>query len=272
MLWQHQILAGASGATAAGGGPDHEGYPVGGYTGRWRAQSNAVTVSGTAVSQWDNLGSAGSDWDATQSTEVNKPTFNESSENMNSKPSLSFDATGYTANSDYLDTGEKDGSDLIATDQFTIYVALFQEADSGNTGHNTGTYWATPGQYWGMFAGVTNHMYGSGYEHVSVTVANDSLVCMEWRYDGSTQYFTVAGVGALVGSTTDSASNIGSLTYGTNTYVIGAGGVGGNSGSGSSGDFDGEIGEMIFYNTHLGSSDRTTNRNYFATNYGVTWS
>lgn len=265
MVFQNQILAGSSGSEPLEDEPESEGNPASGFTARYKAVPDNVTESSGAVSQWDNIGSA-SDWDVTQSDASKKPTFTQFSSNMNDRGSISFDGSN-----DFLDTNETNGAEIITTTAFTIYIALFQEDDSGNTGHNTGTYWAAPGQYWGMHAGVTNQMYGSGYEHVSVTVNDDTLCCIEWRYDGSTQTFTVALAGGAT-VVTDSASSIGSLTYSSNGYTMGGGGVGTNSGSGSSGMFEGEIGEMIFYNSHLSSGNRSTCQTYFANRYGVSWS
>lgn len=216
-----------------------------GLVGWWDASdTSTITESGGAVSQWDDKSSNG--YHVAQATEAFKPTLNTGS--INGLDALNFpdDPTKMSAT----------GVASLAWKPATVFVVakitnsatdktFIAQGDSGYF-----QFRATTAEKLGLLKSSAANI-GESTTANSTTVASLSAV----TYDSSGNYAFFTN-GAANGSGTNNQT----LTASTAIYV-------GNRQTAE--NFLGDIGEIVVYDTVLGSTDRATVESYLMTKWGI---
>ena len=214
---------------------------------RLRADLN-VTSSGSAVSNWGDV--SGFDNDASQSTSANQPTL--VSNSMNGNPVIRFNGTNSKLT---LPTSATLG---IQSNPYEMFVVA--KSASSNV------------QF--LFAGGNNeqfeyHLNGGtqGARFIPISSTYIDVAATGSYTDGNAHIFSarasssggavrVDGIDGGTSSANILSSNSGALQLGVRsdgTYY-----------------FNGDIAEVILYNTNLSPSDRSTVEHYLANRYGIT--
>ena len=210
----------------------------------------AVTSASSAVSTWGDV--SGFDNDASQSTSANQPTL--VSNSMNGNPVIRFNGTtskmslpasstlGIQSNPYEMFIAAKSTSSDVqflisggATEQFEYHL-------NGSSGARFIPLQTSPTTYLDLGTAAT---YSDGNAHVFSARASNS--------GGAVR---VDGVDGGTSSGNILSSNSGALQLGVRsdgTYY-----------------FNGDIAEVILYNTNLSTSDRSTVEHYLANRYGIT--
>ena len=209
----------------------------------------AVTSASSAVSNWGDV--SGFDNDASQSTSANQPTL--VSNSMNGNPVIRFNGTNSKLT---LPTSSTLGIQSNPYEMFVVAKSSSSDVQfliSGNANENFEYHLngvgariiplqTSPGTYLDLGSTGT---YTDGNAHIFSARASSSGGAV--RVDGNDGGTT---------STNILSSNSGALQLGArsdgNYY------------------FNGDIAEVILYNTNLSTSDRSTVEHYLANRYGIT--
>ncbi len=206
----------------------------------------AVTSSGSAVSNWGDV--SGFDNDASQNTSANQPTL--ISNSMNGNPVIRFNGTNSKLT---LPTSATLG---IQSNPYEMF--LVAKSSSSNV------------QF--LFAGGATeqfeyHLNGVGARFIPITSTYLDLGTAGNYTDGNAHIFSARA------STSGGAVRVDGIDGGTSLANI----LSSNSGAlqlGVRSDgtyyFNGDIAEVIIYNTNLSTSDRSTVEHYLANRYGIT--
>lgn len=185
------------------------------------------------------------------------PTAVGSDSNFNSKPVVDFNGTTHNLVGTTM-------SNLISNSAFTIFGVFRAEsfaASDSSAGAQRSIFCA--------YSGGNSVGYGVGLTKSEA-----------WNYDGATDYTgpaislnTVYGFNLrhdsgnlknLVAGKSETSVASGNSSALTDTFRMGIGFVG-------TPYFDGQIAELIIYNTVLSAGDQTTTQDYLAARYGFTW-
>lgn len=196
--------------------------------------------------------------DATQSTGGLKPTWNASG--PNGKPQVDFGGTQYLSTVD-------DASYRPAN--ITVFLVAKRTGSASFQGYlncaNTGT-WSDGWGITGLVAGDTirfwvNNYIGAG-QFVDYSSSDTSWHVLEGVYDGSNVKFLVDGVSK------GTSAYVGSIAGGNQL------GIGASQSAGSHGTWGlpltGSIARVVLYNSGLGTSARSSIRQYLGNLYGIT--
>ena len=212
----------------------------------WLRSDLAVTSASSAVSTWGDVSGLGND--ATQSTSANQPTL--VSNSMNGNPVIRFNGTNSKLT---LPTSATLG---IQGNPYEMFVVA--KSSSSNV------------QF--LIAGGANeqfeyHLNGVGARFIPITSSYIDEGTATAYTDGNAHIFSarasssggavrVDGIDGGTSSANILSSNSGALQLGVRsdgTYY-----------------FNGDIAEVILYNTNLSTSDRSTVEHYLANRYGIT--
>jgi hypothetical protein len=224
----------------------YAGDPVAGHRAWYRGDGYAAGTWTDRSGNGFNLTTGGAD-----------PTAVAGDPNFNGLPVVDFNGTTQHLNGTTL-------SDLIANNAFTIFGVV--------RGESFGTSDASGVAQRGVFAGTA---VGSG-----IGVGYGLTKLEGWNYDGAADYAgPVVSLNTVYGfDYRHDAGNIKMLlsaglaevtvasgnTTLTDTLLVGADYEGNTF-------FDGQIAELIFYNTVLSAGDRQIVRDYLAQTYGFAW-
>ncbi|MFA6979290.1 MAG: T9SS type A sorting domain-containing protein [Ignavibacteriaceae bacterium] len=206
----------------------------------------AVTSATSAVSNWGDV--SGFDNDASQSTSANQPTL--VSNSMNGNPVIRFNGTNSKLT---LPTSATLGIQGNPYEMFIVAKSSSSSIQFLVSGNATEQF-----EY---------HLSGVGVRFIPITSAYLDLGSSGAFTDGNAHIFSgrasssggavrVDGTDGGTSSANILSSNSGALQLGVRsdgTYY-----------------FNGDIAEVIFYNTNLSTSDRSTVEHYLANRYGVT--
>jgi len=238
----------------AASGRGYIGAPAAGYTAWFRADDYA---GGT----WDNReGTAGQDLvletQITSFTET-QPTATASDANFNGLASVDFNGS----------------TDVMKGSAISNYIT--------NSAHNIFVVarWDTAGS-----ADNANGLLPVLYDHNGFFGLGLGLTAMTgFNWDGSSDVVTLAASTATsygVEFKHDSGNILVDLTGGATEATVASGNtstitgtlrVGASHTATPSKIFNGQIADIIIYNSVLSAGDRTTTRNYIANSYGLTW-
>ncbi|KAF0217542.1 MAG: hypothetical protein FD178_586, partial [Ignavibacteria bacterium] len=205
----------------------------------------AVTSSSSAVSSWGDV--SGLNNDASQSTSANQPTL--VSNSMNGNPVIRFNGTNSKLT---LPTSATLGIQSNPYEMFVVGKSSSSSIQFLVSGNATEQF-----EY---------HLSGVGVRFIPITSAYLDLGSSGAFTDGNAHVFSarasssggairVDGIDGGTSSANILSSNSGALQIGVRsdgTYL-----------------FNGDIAEVILYNTNLSTSDRSTVEHYLATRYGI---
>lgn len=210
--------------------------------------SDTITLNGSTVSQWNDK--SGNDYNVSQGTASNQPTYQ--SAVLNSKSVVRFDGT----NDRLFNTTAQPVS---GSNNRTIFIVF-----SCNS--------ASPTDY-SLYFGPSNGGYGEVMgisQEIAVRVNQGNRVFDQSNSDGSHAFVTfiqngtnISNFDAWKNGTALSATSTLSreLNTGTGLYL-------GSHGDNSS-FLDGDIAEIIVYNSALSTSDRESVESYLSTKWGI---
>jgi hypothetical protein len=211
----------------------------------WLRSDLAVTSASSAVSTWGDVSGLGND--ASQSTSANQPTL--VSNSMNGNPVIRFDGTTSKMN---LPASSTLG---IQSNPYEMFIVA------------RSSYTANPEFL--ISGGATEqfeyHLNGARFIPISSTYLDEGLTGA--YTDGNAHIFSARA------SATGGAVRVDGTDGGTSSANI----LSSNSGAlqlGVRSDgtyyFNGDIAEVILYNTNLSTSDRSSIEHYLANRYGIT--
>jgi hypothetical protein len=231
-----------------GGSP----YPTS-LTGWWSADSGVYSDAGVTLAvdtngvyQWNDRVTGGTNY-FTQANASLRPTYRTGI--VNSKPVLRF---GGVTDDDYMVDGNF-GALTTTTAKTVFTVAKWT---------NAGSVWSEANNYClAYFTGayVDSYNYSGGYQNVSKACSAATWVIHTYLHNGTTLYSGVSDTrtASLAGVASGTSS-------GTSSFILGY-----NFAPGSN-PFDGDLAEIITYNTALAEADRQTTERYLAQKYGIT--
>lgn len=224
----------------------------------WYDASTGITLTGGAVSQWNDR--SGNGFNATQGTSGSRPA---NTAQINYNTAIDFDGAN-----DFLNI-----SDLVATG--TTGLTAFAVAQQSSTGGDT----------WGcVLLGQTNSSSwtGGGYGLTALSSGNTDFGfwVTAWNTNFVSYATTLSSPALMTGSWNGTTANNvqyfqNSTSRGTDAYTPGTVGDGGNSyigsgvGSGTEFCFNGNIAEIAVYNTGLSSANVNRVESYLALKYGI---
>jgi hypothetical protein len=225
----------------------------------WLRGDAGVVANNASVSAW--LDQSSNNFYASQGITSYRPTINNNG--LNGKPTLNFSANTLLNRGllgDHLDVAF---NSKLNPNQFTAFIINRVDGGEGNwrsplssRGSNTGyNFYAGTNNNWQFWTGN-----GSGWNNVS---GNAPVIPHEWElitgaYDGTKQSLLLDGK--------QIASS--SKTYVPNTTApLRIGGVGSNYSADF--PFQGDIAEVIIFDSVLGTSDRNKVESYLAVKYGL---
>ena len=233
--------------------------PAAAPTGWWRADQGVGHTSGS-VDSWQSLGSVTKALSATGSA---RPALVAADWRFNGHPSVDFSGASQTLVGSSFPLG-----DLVTATEYDVYVVFRPEAlGASNTprpydGPNPSLI-AQVQAYFNIHLGsdaVVGQAYGSAY----TGVANPGVVVggvygFEMRSHGGTTDQRLSGEAVVSGA----------------IQAISAVGLAGDFNLGDSGNaapfFEGQIAEVLFYDSDLSDADRQVVRDYLAARYGFVW-
>jgi len=239
-----------------GGGGLHGyiGDPATGSTGRWRADD----FDGTT---WSD--SSGNSEDLVIETAISRftetlPDAGAEDDNFNGRFSVDFNGS-----TDVLKGTAT--SNFITNSAFDIFIVARADVlgSSDVDGGIRATFWNEQG-YLGVGFGSTKIVgfnYDGSEDDAEIACNVNTLYGIEFQHSSGNIILDVTGG-------TQNSTSSGNTQSISHTVRIGGRG-GGESAADSI--FNGQIGEMIVYNTVLSSANRTLTQNYIAKSYGLTW-
>ena len=206
----------------------------------------AVTSSSSAVSSWGDV--SGFDNDASQSTSANQPTL--VSNSMNGNPVIRFNGTNSKLT---LPTSATLGIQSNPYEMFVVGKSSSSSIQFLVSGNATEQF-----EY---------HLSGVGVRFIPITSAYLDLGSSGAFTDGNAHVFSArassSGGAVRVDGTDGGTSSANILSSNSGALQIGVR-------SDGTYYFNGDIAEVIFYNTNLSTSDRSTVEHYLANRYGIT--
>ncbi|MBI3123887.1 MAG: T9SS type A sorting domain-containing protein [Ignavibacteriales bacterium] len=206
----------------------------------------AVTSASSSVSNWGDV--SGFDNDGSQSTSANQPTL--VSNSMNGNPVIRFNGTNSKLT---LPTSATIGIQNNSYEMFVVAKSASSNVQFLISGNATEQF-----EY---------HLSGVGVRFIPITSAYLDLGSSGAFTDGNAHIFSGRA------SSSGGAVRVDGIDGGTSSANI----LSSNSGAlqlGVRSDgayyFNGDIAEVILYNTNLSASDRSTVEHYLANRYGIT--
>jgi len=214
----------------------------------FRSDQGVTTVSG-AVSQWNDL--SGDGYNVSQSISAQRPTYNTSG-GINGRPRLTFPTV--------------DGNYGLFNSSFTLAVYPVEVFVVATTTATNPTYHAimldlgNQNNIVYQVSGTNNLGFynGTGPDAVAISV-NTPFIADAYNNGDITSFITINGTTTSTGYVGITAQAATKLTIG-NYNGIAAGGNG----------FGGDIYEIIVFNYHLSSAQRTQVLNYLSSLYKIT--
>lgn len=212
----------------------------------------AATADGDPVGEWQDQSSNAQH--LAQSTAANKPVLKTGANGINSKPVVRFDGTD-----DYLEKA----AFAFTSDSFTAFIVCRRNgAHGGGYSHifNLGftNYTAAGSNFWQMYTTAADK-HSMNFSSAGATV-NDPT-----NMGTSAIMFThkklAAGASALYRNGTSVGTGNANMTITDNGYA--------SIGSWNSNDFNGDVAEIIIYDTSLSDSDREDVEDYLRTKWGT---
>lgn len=224
--------------------------PVAGYRAWYRGDSYAVSVAG----RWDDK--SANLYHLTAS--ANAPTLIAADANFANQPSVDFNGTNQ-----YTGVGAAPVlSNLIANNAFTIFGVL--RAEAFDTNNSSSGDWrgvvSDSGDQFGIGLGLTKlearNDDGVADYTGNPVVSLNTVYGFDCRHDTGNLLLLVSGKTEASVASGNTAALTGVVSVGKNAASV---------------FWDGQIAELIFYNTVLSAADRTTVRAYLTGRYGIVW-
>ncbi|SMP29638.1 beta strand repeat-containing protein, partial [Chryseobacterium profundimaris] len=229
----------------------------GGVTGEsmWYKADSGVTVA-SGVSQWNNF--AQSNYNLTQSTVANRPTYNTTSNLINFNPSITFDGT-----SDYL---KSTGNPAIGTTSSSLFVLSNDNVATGTIYSATDATYSNNAKQ--AFYSINTQRYL--YEHINPTQLGylSNVTTMSGASVKSNVYTSGSGIIRRNGSsiittytgTLPTISGVTNIELGARIFN-----------DANDLNYSGQIGEFVYYPTNLNSTNRQRVESYLAIKWGITY-
>ncbi len=234
--------------------------PTSGVTGWFRAD-DGVSTTGSLVDSWASVGSVTK---ALTGTGAARPTLIASDPNFNGRSSVDFSGA---SSQTLAGTGFPLG-DLITETDYTVY-AVFRTDTLGNSNAlrpyscQCPSIIAEEQAYFSVHVG-SDALLGQAYTNAytgawSLGLTTSATFAYEMRTTGGTTYQHLSGQTPTTGS----------------IQAIHTNGTSGNFNFGDIGNgnpfFDGQLAEVLFYDTSLSAADSLAVRDYLAARYAITW-
>lgn len=218
----------------------------------WLDAAEGVTLNGPDVSNWADQSGNGND--AVQAVASNQPLFNATG--LNGFPSLGLD--GATEFMDVLDSPSIDITSSF-TAYFVINAAVFSNfpnliARNFNTGYRL-LLGPSTGQ---LSTVVANGAFQLDTSPSAISLSTDTILEFHYEINGTIN-FTANGVS--LGTQTNTLSGVNS-----NNAVLNIGVA-----NGGTNFYEGEMAQILLFNTLLSTANRNNVGNYLANRYGLTW-
>ena len=213
----------------------------------WLRADKGIHLTGSTVYQWDDQ--SGNGYNATQATLINQPLFVPNA--INDKPILRFDG----ANRFLLISNS-----AVPIDKHTIFIVF----KTYNTSSQSifGIWYSKPGWNFVLSSGVYTYIIDKSSAYITgtaPTIGANNLFSL--TFDGS----NVKSYNS--GSLIQNDSSIYSSVY-SNTSDALAIGIATN-GVSTADPFNGDIAEIVIYNTALSDAERITVENYLKNKYAL---
>jgi hypothetical protein len=230
-------------------------------TGWWAADRGSLATGGIDFLR----DKSGNSRDLRQSTADLRPTLNLNLAAINDQASADFPWTDL-GGGDY-DYHHFTGSSSFATSVLsltagTVYIVFKARGSTTNQNaanrNNNSRIYRLGNTYLTIAStGAVRPVYRNGSTNVETehTISFGTWYMLEIRHDGTNLHSMINT------SATEQSAAVASWSTSSTVEVPGVGSLG----------FDGEIAEMITYNTDLASGARTAVKNYLATKYGLSW-
>jgi len=230
-------------------GASYPSDPVAGYTAWYRGDSYNATATG----QWDDKSGNGFHLNAA----ANKPTLNAADANFANKPTVEFNGTNQFTG---FSTPTLDN--WISNTAFTIFVVFRAESfgvSDGSASAQRGLF-SDNGGFCGLGLGSSKFevwSYDGAADYTGPTISLNTVYGADLRHDSGTLYNLVSGKAET------------SVASGNTTTLTGVVSVGRNFDG--SDLWDGQIAEIIVYDTVLSTTNRQLVRDYLTGRYGISW-
>lgn len=225
--------------------------PTSGMTGWWSADYGVYSDAGVTpavdtagVYQWNDRVGGVNNW--LQSGASLRPTYRTNI--VNSKPVLRY---GGVTDDDYMVNVSI--MNFVTTTAKTIFTVA--------KWNNAGSVWSEANNYYIAYytgANVDSYNYSGGYQNVGKATSVGAWTVHTYLHNGTTLY------SGCNDTRTASLAGVASGTSSTGSSFI----TGYNFTPGSN-PFDGDLAEIITYNTALSEADRQTTERYLAQKYGI---
>jgi len=243
--------------------------PVAGYTAWFDAADTAtITVSGSAVSQWNDK--SANAYNLTQGTAANRPLSG--TRTINSKNVIDFDGTNdfliasTASNWTFLNNSTGSSSFIVLFSDTTSNTGFIASTAGGSSG-NIGLDWIRNGSDDLVRVFVRNSGLGGAVGSLDQGLLTDNTAVYYTMLltpnNGTTADRAISRVNGGAEIKNNSVSNSPNNGTPTQALVLGAAD---NAGSAA---FDGTIGEVIFYNSVLSATDRALNESYLKNKWGL---
>ena len=219
--------------------------------------SGSQATTGQTVANWNNI-AVGASGAVSQSTVANQPLYG--SHTLNGKPMIYFDGSNDSLSSltTYANTGTT--TSLFMVVRRTLAAGNYRRLVSF-VGPNSNTDWSDVGNW--CFSngqsGTVNRIERVSAWDIGTAPAINTAYLAEVVFDGSNVRMYVNGVQQGSTQTTSGNFNINRVTIGT----------GWTSGAATSENFQGDIGEVLVFNSALGTTDRQLIESYLTNKWLV---
>lgn len=210
------------------------------------SDSSTITLNGSTVSQWNDK--SGNDYHVSQGTASNQPTYVESA--LNSKNTVRFDGAGDgLINTIDTPVGGSTNRTVFVVFNFTAFIGPKYALTLGYNGGALGTAFGIS-QEIAVRVGDGNRLFNTSVDttHAIVTIMLDGTSTTDlsaWKNGSS------LGVSSTVTRTINTSSGIGIGRSNGGAYL------------------QGDVAEVIVYNSALSTSDRESVEDYLSGKWGI---